>query len=190
VALEVVDLLERAGMKTAIGGAIAFGFWGPPRGTKDVDLNVFVGESRFEELLATLERGGCAPKLDREDWTPEDRLELLRRLTEGDVAVVYKDHMRVDVFVPSIDFYSEAERTLKEVPLRGRRVLVLSAESITIFKLLFFRDKDLVDVRRLVALQGPALDRAYVRDQLVSMVGPDDERIAAWDEVVKTHGSG
>jgi hypothetical protein len=83
------------------------------------------------------------------------------------VAVAYRSGIRVDFFVPSIPFYDEAERTLCRVSFKdGRSVLVLSAEALSVFKLLFFRDKDLVDLRRLVARQGSALDHAYVRRQL------------------------
>lgn len=188
IAAELVDVLMRADMKCAIGGAIALGFWAPPRGTKDADLNVFVGEGRYGELLDVLEGAGCTPALDRTAWTAKDREKFLRRCREGEVAVVYKDNMRVDVFVPSIDFYAEAERRVRTVPLRGQLVPVLSAETLSVFKLLFFRDKDLVDLRRLVAHQKAALDHGWVRRHIVDMMGEDDERVAAWDRIVRTHG--
>lgn len=57
----------------------------------------------------------------------------------------------------------------------------LSAESIAVFKLLFFRAKDLVDLERLIAVQGADLDGAYVRRWLVDMMGDDDERVLRWD---------
>ena len=52
------------------------------------------------------------------------------------------------------------------------------------FKLLFFRTKDLLDVERLVAVGGAAFDRAYVRRSLVDIVGADDERLPRWDRLV------
>jgi hypothetical protein len=51
-----------------------------------------------------------------------------------------------------------------------------------------FRAKDVSDVERLVTFQGAALDRAYVRRWLVDLVGPDDERIGAWDALVVRAG--
>jgi hypothetical protein len=39
-------------------------------------------------------------------------------------------------------------------------------------------------------VQGPALDRAYVRRWLVEMMGEEDERVARWDALVKEHGAG
>jgi hypothetical protein len=68
--------------------------------------------------------------------------------------------------------------TLLDTPIR-----VLSAEDLTVFKLLFFRGKDVVDVERLVAAQGDRLDRQYVRTWLVSCVGEGDERVRRWDAI-------
>lgn len=39
----------------------------------------------------------------------------------------------------------------------------------------------LVDLERLVAVQGSKLDRAYVRVKVVEMMGEGDERVARWD---------
>lgn len=164
-------------MSCAIGGAIALGFHGEPRGTKDVDIDVFLDESRYEELFDVLERAGCLVDRDR------CRTQALR----GEAIVVSRDGYRIDVFVPTIPFYGDVEATRRTVELRGQKVPILSAESLTVFKLLFFRPKDLLDVEKIVALQGAALDRAYVRRWLVDMVGDDDERVARWDAMVATY---
>jgi hypothetical protein len=60
----------------------------------------------------------------------------------------------------------------------------LSAEALAVFKLLFFRGKDMVDLERLVAVR-PELDRAYVRERIVEMMGEDDARTQRWDEIVR-----
>lgn len=62
----------------------------------------------------------------------------------------------------------------------------LSAESLAVFKLLFFRPKDIVDLQRLIAVQGERLDTNYVRRHLVEMMGEDDERVGKWDELLAT----
>lgn len=189
LALELVEHLDRAGFETAIGGALALGIWGVPRGTKDVDLNVFAAEGDYPRLLATLESSGCTATAAGESWSPERRAEFLRRAREGEVAVAYRDGIRIDIFVPSIDFYREAERTRRMVDLPGgRRVHALSPEALAVFKLLFFREKDLLDLKRLVARQGAALDSAWVRRQVADMVGEADDRVRAWDEIVRAHG--
>jgi hypothetical protein len=61
--------------------------------------------------------------------------------------------------------------------------------SICVFKMLFFRPKELLDVEKVVALQGATLDRSYVRSWLVDMVGEEDARITRWDALVATYPS-
>lgn len=53
-------------------------------------------------------------------------------------------------------------------------------EALAVFKMLFFRPKDLLDLERLLAV-APELDRPYVRNELVAMMGEDDVRVARWD---------
>ena len=50
---------------------------------------------------------------------------------------------RIDLFTPSIPFAHEAARTKVLVHIEGRPLWVLSAEAICVFKLLFFRPKDM-----------------------------------------------
>lgn len=75
------------------------------------------------------------------------------------------------------------------VPFRHGEAWVVSAEALCVFKLLFFRPKDLVDVSNVIALQGAKLDRTYVRRWLVEMMGEDDERVRKWDELVRDYGT-
>lgn len=188
IAREVVALLESRSMKTAIGGAIAYGYWGTTRGTKDVDVNVFIPEARYPELQRIVEEAGFAPASGHPTWTEDDRRRFVERCRGGEVAVAYRGEFRVDFFVPSIPFYDEAERTIRRVAHpSGQVVPILSAEAIAVFKLLFFRPKDLVDLGGLVARQGAALDTAYVRRQLEIMFPEGDERLVEWDRIVRTH---
>lgn len=78
-----------------------------------------------------------------------------------------------------IDAFDRRVRTR----LAGRDTRVLSPESLAVFKMLFHRPKDVADVGRLLDIQGPRFDAAFVRRWLVAMLGPDDERIADWDRL-------
>ncbi len=63
VARRVADALEAAGVDYAIGGAIAYGYHGPPRATNDVDLTLFADGGELETGLDTL--AGAGVQLDR-----------------------------------------------------------------------------------------------------------------------------
>lgn len=173
MALRCVEALEAAGLDCAVGGAIALGFWSPPRATLDVDLNIFVAAEEAKRALAPLLSLGATGEAE----------EMAARLERGEAGMLHLDGVRLDIFLPSIPFYDEARQRVKRVSLMGRELPVLSAETLAVFKLLFFRNKDLVDLERMAEFLGEDLDVAWVREQVVAMMGEDDERVRAWDRI-------
>ena len=101
----------------------------------------------------------------------------------GDARGRYED-IPVDLFFVSIPLHESAAGRAVQVTLLDSPIRVLSAEDLTVFKLLFFRGKDVVDVERLVAAMADRLDRRYVRTWLVACVGEDDARVRRWDSIV------
>lgn len=171
-ALQMAATLEHAQIPYAIGGALALGIWGVPRGTVDVDVNVFVegeGVRHVARLLRSL-------SIDLD----EDR--AVSEASARGMFVGSWDGMRIDVFTPSIEFSDEALRTRVRRRALDVEAWYLSAEAIAVFKLLFFRSKDIADLERLVAVAD--LDTAYVRRWIVSMMGSDDPRVGRWDALV------
>lgn len=174
----IADLFEREAVSYAIGGALALAVAGVPRGTADVDVNVFIDDGELPRVLTLLETLGMTV----------DRDASIARARRDGMFIARWDGMRIDVFLPSIPFSREAERTRTRIDDgMGWSGWFLSAEALTVFKLLFFRGKDLVDLERLVAVR-PDLDRAYVRSAIVTMMGEDDERVRRWDEIVGRFG--
>ena len=151
---------------------MAFGLWAVPRATVDVDVDVFLDGEGVDGVFGALEALGIT--LDRDEARE-------RNLREG-MFVGRWGLYRIDVFTPSIDFAWEARRTRVRRDLGGHSIWVLSAEAIAVFKLLFFRTKDIADLERLVAVHVD-LDRGYVRDHVVGMMGEDDERVREWDRM-------
>lgn len=177
-AQRIADALEAAGLPYAVGGALALAIAGVPRGTIDVDVNVFVEEDGVPEAIRVLAALGI--EIDAST-------ALARGRSEG-MFVGRWDGMRIDVFLPSIPFSHEAARTrIRITDATGWSGWFLCAEALTVFKLLFFRGKDIVDLERLVAVR-PELDHAYVRRWIVDMMGEDDERTERWDAIVAQFG--
>jgi hypothetical protein len=176
VARSIADVLEKHDLPYAIGGAIALGFYAPPRATIDVDVNVFVSPTEgLDTLLAALEEGVFVPA------EPLDRLARRAR-EEGQFRGTVRG-LRVDVFVPAIPFYARLRDRRREVILFGRSMWILSAEDLAVLKLMFFRRKDLADVEAIMRDQGSSFDRAYVRDSIADLVGSTDERLKAFDDI-------
>lgn len=180
--VQLVDALESAGVSYALGGAIAYSAWGEPRATRDVDVNVWFAPGRFDDLLLVLTTAGVA-------FDPE---KARRDAEERGMFVGRHGEYRVDVFVPSVPFYAEALARRVRTRFADRDTWVLSPEVLSVFKMLFFRPKDLADVGRLLQIQRGRFDTGFVRRWLVEMLGAGDERIVAWDRLVaeSERGSG
>ena len=174
LARRIADALEAERIPYAIGGALALAAWGFPRATNDADIDLFVAPDELGEVFTVLERLGC--ELDRHACTESAR-------ERGDFNARFA-RMRIDFFVPSIPFYRSVEARVREAPLGSAPAKYLSPEDLAVFKMLFFRTKDVLDVERLVGFLGSAFDTAYVRAALVELVGEEDDRIARWDRLV------
>jgi hypothetical protein len=175
-AMSIAAAFERANIPYAVGGAIALGIWGVPRGTVDVDVNAFVEADELDRVIEVLQSLGIVLDPERAKTEAAERGMFI-----GDW-----EGMRIDVFTPSIAFSHEALRTRAKRSAAGVEAWYLSAEAVSVFKLLFFRSKDIADLERLVAVAD--VDAAYVRSWMVDMMGEDDVRVAKWDDLVATYG--
>ena len=151
-----------------------------PRGTKDVDGNVVVEPDALDGVIDALTALGIGI----------DRPAALARAARDGMFVGSWDGMRIDVFVPSIPFSHEAGRTRVAVTVDGWTGTFLAPEAIAIFKLLFFRGKDVGDLAQLDAVRREALDHAYIRRWIVDMMGDDDPRVRTWDDLVARYARG
>ena len=173
----ISDAFEKAAIPYAIGGALALAIAGVPRGTADVDVNVFLPEDRVADAMAVLAELGI-----------DLPVAAAEQAKHRGMFVGRWDGMRIDVFLPSIPFAAEAERTrVRVTDDSGWSGWFLAPEALAVFKLLFFRGKDIVDLERLVAVR-PELDKSYVRRHIVEMMGEDDDRTRRWDAITTVYG--
>jgi hypothetical protein len=94
--------------------------------------------------------------------------------------VRYNLRRPVDVFASSSPF---CKRPARRLYLGNDQVSVLDAESLAVFKMMFFREQDLVDIEQILKVQGTNFDRAWVREQVAEIFGSLDLRIKRWDEL-------
>ena len=160
--LRVHTALDRAGVSHAFGGALALGFVAAPRGTVDVDVNVFVPPTALAPVVAALKSLDYAHSADE---------------AAAPIAGVRFSHpsepFPIDVF-PSLDpRYSETERRVTFHPFgtEAASLPFLSGEDLCVFKLSFGRPQDWVDLAAIV-LARPDLDVDYVEEQLIALRGP------------------
>jgi hypothetical protein len=90
---------------------------------------------------------------------------------------------RIDVFLPLIPFYEEARKRRQAVEFGDQRVMVWDAETLCVFKMMFFRLKDLADVEEMLRVQGDRLERDWVFEQIQAIYGRRDPRTVRWEEL-------
>jgi hypothetical protein len=158
--LAVHDGLEAAGIPHAIGGAIALGYCTlEPRGTRDVDVNVFVGPGRARDVFAALPAGVEFSGVQLEQAERDGQVRLRWGITP------------IDLFLSVLPFHDHVAAHLREVPFEGRTIPILDCTSLAVFKAMFDRPRDWVDIEAMV--EARTLDLEEARRWVVQMVGED-----------------
>lgn len=157
----VHDALTKAGFAHAFGGAIALAYCiEEPRGTRDLDVNIFVDASKAESALASLPAGVRVRKKD---------IAAVRR--DGQARLDW-DGTPVDVFLNTLPLHEAVAGAVVWVPLEGREIPVLDCASLTIFKALFDRTRDWADIEE-IAIATPE-DIAVAALALADLVDESD----------------
>jgi hypothetical protein len=129
------DALTAAGLAHAFGGAIALAYCTEePRGTRDLDLNIFSDSSRAETALAALPDGVSVSKGDIDAVLREGQTRL------------WWDDTPIDVFLNNHPFHDAVAGGVTWVPLESREIPVLDCASLVVFKALFNRTRDWADI--------------------------------------------
>ena len=159
--LAVHDALSEAKLPHAFGGAIALAYCTEePRGTRDLDVNVFVEPSRAGEVLAALPDGTTVSGAD---------IEAAER--EGQVRVWWED-TPIDLFLDIHRFHTEVATGVRDMPFADRFIPVLGCTALVVFKALFDRTKDWADIEAVVEADTADLSEAHAWVERV--LGPND----------------
>jgi hypothetical protein len=157
--LAVHDGLSAAGIPHAIGGAIALGYCVlEARATQDVTPD------RTKEVFAALPQEVVFSGLDVE-----------RAERDGQVRLWW-DVTPIDLFLNVLPFHEEVARNIRHVTLGERTIPVLSCTGLAVFKAMFDRPRDWVDIEAMVEARAIDLDEAirWVSD----MAGADSTEAA------------
>jgi hypothetical protein len=161
----------------AFGGALALAYHtSEPRATVDIDINIWTSVARADEVVRSLPDGVA--------WS-DDEIRAIER--DGQVRL-YWDRTPLDLFFPQHELHDEAAATVEQVPFGSVEIPVLSATHLAVFKALFNREKDWVDIGELLTYG--EVNRERVGHWLTSIVGEEDERLVKWAERVRLTDGG
>lgn len=154
---------DDAGIDHAFGGALALAFYTrDPRATADIDVNIALGSTDVGRVFDALPAQVASGPVDVDKVRNDDQVRLWWGRTP------------IDLFFRASSFHDGVAVRSVRFPLAGSRLPFLAADDLAVFKALFDRPKDWIDIEAMVDAQ--ALDIHVVVDALRSLLG-DDRRI-------------
>ena len=158
------EALTAAAIPHTFGGALALAWCtGQPRGTADIDLNLFVPPDDLDRVIAALPSEVTVTAADR---------SVIRR--DGQ-ARLWWDRTPVDVFFNTTDYHRDVGSRVRTEHFAGRDVAFLACVDLVVFKAFFDRTKDWADIEEMVT--AASFDSRGVLDALVEHLGPLDHRV-------------
>jgi hypothetical protein len=155
------DSLTAAKVPHAFGGAIALAYCTEePRGTRDIDVNLFVGAATAPGVLAELPEGVTIRTV-----------EVHAAERDGQVRVWWDD-TPLDLFFAVHEFHRDVAANVRLVPFVGREIPVIDCVAVVVFKALFNRTRDWADIEAVG--EAGTIDREAALGWVERLVGSDD----------------
>jgi len=162
--------LDAATVPHAFGGALALAYCtGEPRATRDIDVNVFVAPETAGSVLGSLHDGVAH---DDDDVAGCIRYRQIR---------LWWARTPLDLFFGYHHFHDHAAGRVRRVPFADTVIPVLDGTDLVVFKALFDRPRDWVDIAAIADVEGA--DLVAAGRWLSDLVGDDDQRVRRLAEI-------
>jgi hypothetical protein len=159
----IAAALDEHSMPYAFGGALALAYaTEEPRGTRDIDVNVFVAPDQVDVVFDALPGEVVHTDADRRAVARDEQVRL------------FWDDTPVDLFFAAHVMHHEAAARRRFVEFAGMTIPILAPIDLAVFKALFDRAKDWVDIQNMH--ESGTLDPAVVADAVEALLG-DDPRV-------------
>lgn len=155
--------LDDATLSHAFGGALALAYYAEPRTTVDIDVNVFVGVDRWDDVAAVLAQLGIDTSVDPP------------AIDHDGQARVWWGRTPVDVFLSYDPFHEAMKQAARRQPFGDNTLPVLAPEHLLVCKAVSDRAKDWLDIAQMLAWVD-GLDLGEVRRWLGHLLEADDPR--------------
>lgn len=163
--IAVHEALRTAKIPHAIGGALALAYYGEPRATIDIDLNLFVPTEAWQQVCDALSPLGI-------DTGRVDTQALLR---DGQCRLWWGENP-VDLFFSYDPIHEEMRKSARRYPFADETLPFLSPVHLAVCKAMFDRPKDWLDIEQML-IANDDLELTEVERWLARMVDPEDLRL-------------
>ena len=163
---DVVARLDAAGIPHMLTGSIASSWYGEPRATQDLDVVIDPSPASLDRLVDGLQADGWYVDGDAAGAALGDRTQF---------NAIGRDAFKVDFIVRRDRPFSAGEFERRQpAEVLGTPTFLPTVEDMVVAKLEWAQatdsDRQLRDVRGMLAVAGPDLDRTYV-DRWVQRLG-------------------
>jgi hypothetical protein len=170
--LAVDRALSAADLQYAFGGGLALAYYGEPRVTVDIDVNVFVAIDRWPEVEGALSPLPIDLSLDPKELTEELQARLAWDLNP------------VHLFFSYDDLHAEMPKSNRRFPFAGAEIPIVAPEHLVIRKAMLDRTKDWVDIEAMLVAAG-SLDLPEIERWVRRLAGPDDPRVTKLQDLAR-----
>jgi hypothetical protein len=123
------EVLRKAKIPHAFGGAVAVAYFGEPRMTKDIDVNLFLPSEHWQGVRSVLAPLGIEVRIEEDELNGEE----LRLRWEDNV---------VHCFFSSDPLHAEMPGHARRVPFNDGAIPIVAPEHLAIRKAVLDRPKD------------------------------------------------
>lgn len=151
----LAETLENQNISYAIGGAIALSHYTVSKATSNIDVNIWINnKSELKSMLNVL-HSISSVKIENENYVEINLNHYIDKCySKQNIMRFFWYDVKIKMFLPAYSLLKEQVRntiqfglphpeTLKEIP-------IISKESLAIFKLWWYRDKDIADLKMLL----------------------------------------
>lgn len=163
--------LHKAAIPHAIGGAVAVGYYGEPRSTGDIDVNVFVPTDRWPEIRDALNPLSIDTQTGEEEQTRFNEIQL-----EWDSNFLH-------LFFSKDALHQRMSEDIRLVPFDGGTIPIVSPEHLVVRKAQLDRTKDWPDVEQILVAAWP-LNVGEIETWITRLLGKGDPRMEKLREVM------
>lgn len=169
--------LDAAAIAHAFGGAIALAYCTEePRGTRDLDVNVFIPPEEADRVFAGLPDGVAFSDDDLAAATRDGQIRL------------WWDDMPIDLFFDVHAFHRHVEEAVRMVPFEDVEIPVLDCDALTVFKAFYNRTRDWADIEAMI--DAGALDGGDAAIWVQDLLGGDSQPAVRLTELLARRRAG
>lgn len=162
----------------AFAGANALAFYGVPRATLDIDINVFLPAADAPRVLGLLGELGVAV----------DDPRILAAVARDEQVRVFWDRTPLDLFFAYDPLHESSMKRRRRVDFLDDPIWVLTGEDLIVYKAIFDRAKDWRDIAEIVFASEQRLDFDYVRGWVDRIDDESGTRTARLERLIRSGG--